>query len=139
MELGKYETALQAFEQVLCQKPESREAWYRKGLALIKLERFEDAIKAFDEVIIKDANFKDIKSSNYNDTKNSNYNDTENPDYDDARTYKGFAQMQLERYIPALETFESALKERPDSDILWYYKGLSLYRIQHARRSSLCL
>jgi len=51
MELGKYEDALQTFDRVLGKKPESREAWYRKGLVLIKLEHFEEAIKSFEKIL----------------------------------------------------------------------------------------
>jgi tetratricopeptide (TPR) repeat protein len=89
MELGKHESALQAFEKILAEKPGSREAWYRKGLALLKLENFEDALKAFDEVIAKDE------------------------DYEDAGILKGFAQIKLGECASALETFEKYLRKNP--------------------------
>ena len=116
MELGKYETALQAFEKVLLKKPGSREAWYRKGHTLLNLERFEDAVKAFDEVIVM--------------------NTTKDSAYEDAGALKGFAEMQLGNFLPALETFEGVLDKNPDSGITWYYRGLTLQNLQRQEEAA---
>ena len=50
-ERGKYEEALQAFNETIRLNPELAAAWSNKGNTLFNLGEYEEAIRAFDEAI----------------------------------------------------------------------------------------
>lgn len=55
-DIGKYESALEAFSKSVELAPENIEAWYEKGFVHLKLSQYGDAISCFDRVIKKEPN-----------------------------------------------------------------------------------
>jgi regulator of sirC expression with transglutaminase-like and TPR domain len=49
--LGKNEEALAAFEKSITLKPENASAHYQAGLAAIRLQNFDKAIRSFQEFL----------------------------------------------------------------------------------------
>lgn len=49
--MSRYQDALNAFAQAADIDPEFTEAWYNKGMALMNLQKYHEAIRAFDKVL----------------------------------------------------------------------------------------
>ena len=47
--LGKFDEAIKAYDKAIEIDPQHSNAWYNKGLALTKLNRQNEAIKAFEK------------------------------------------------------------------------------------------
>ena len=48
---GKYDQAIEAYDQAISINPQYAEAWNNKGLALRALGEYDEAIKAYDQAI----------------------------------------------------------------------------------------
>jgi len=86
--------------------PEDAYIWLFKGSSLNDLEKYEEAIKAYDEAI------------------------QINPEYDDAWFCKGIALNSLEKYVDAVEAYEKALEINPVDADAWLFKGSALSDIE---------
>jgi tetratricopeptide (TPR) repeat protein len=102
-EIGAYEEEIATYDRALEIKPDKDVAFYNKGIALIRLGRYEEAIVAADDYASK------IKPDSY-----------------EAFDIKGCALSRLGRYEEAIVTYERASEIKPDSYEAFYNKGISL-------------
>jgi superkiller protein 3 len=49
--LGCYEAAIASYDKALEFKPASNAAWYKRGLALSELKRYEEAIAGYNQAL----------------------------------------------------------------------------------------
>ncbi|MDF1533086.1 MAG: tetratricopeptide repeat protein, partial [Methanosarcinaceae archaeon] len=86
--------------------PEKASNWSLKGHALYDLEKYEEAIEAFDRAIELDP--KDAFNWNF----------------------KGNALYDLEKYEEAIKAFDKAIELDPEDAINWNLKGHALYDLE---------
>ncbi|MCX7281128.1 MAG: tetratricopeptide repeat protein [Alphaproteobacteria bacterium] len=84
LELGAFDTALAAYEQLLGSSPGYDEAWFRRGTALWLLERFKDALDSYANALAL------------------------NPARFGAAFNRGTVLLKLDRYDEAFAAFEQA-------------------------------
>ena len=101
LEKGKYQDALDAFEQALEHKRDFVEAWRNRGAALMRVGRYDEALDAFKKAI------------------------TLSGDAPDPRMWlaKGVVLASLERPEEALESYEKALGLSLDAPAAWAWLG----------------
>jgi tetratricopeptide (TPR) repeat protein len=56
-DLGKYDEAIEAWDEAIWLDPNYEKAWNNKGNAFAALGKYDDAIKAYDEAIRLDPNY----------------------------------------------------------------------------------
>jgi tetratricopeptide (TPR) repeat protein len=83
-------------------KSNSVAVWFNKGFALESMGRYEEAIKAYDEVIRRD------------------------PEYAPAWNNKGVSLNKQGKYDYAINRFDEAIRLDPNFADAWYNKGISL-------------
>ncbi len=98
--------AIKAFDKAIELKPGHADAWYNKGVALGKLNQYEEAIKAFDKAI-------ELK-----------------PDRADAWSNKGIALGKPNQYEEAIKAFDKAIELKPDQAYAWYNRAFHYYIIK---------
>ena len=88
------------------EEPKTAKAWYSKGVNLGKLERYEEALKAYEQAIRIEP--------------------------EDAKAWynKGCALGKLERYEEALKAFEQAIRIEPEDAEAWHNKGFALGELE---------
>ncbi|WP_069201610.1 tetratricopeptide repeat protein [Rickettsia felis] len=102
---GEYEEALISFEEA--SNIITRSMYYHhKGKALLKLERAEEAIKAFNRAI-------ELK-----------------PDYAEAYNEKGYALASLEKHNDAISCYNKAIALKPDYADAYRCKGDILHNLK---------
>ncbi|OCQ98171.1 hypothetical protein BCR12_09085 [Limnothrix sp. P13C2] len=94
--------AVGAYDQAVEIEPSFYEAWNNRGIALLKLERYEAAIGSYNRAV-------KIK-----------------PDYHDAWNNRGNALGRLERYEEAIASYQEALTIKPDFYEAWNNMGWAL-------------
>ena len=110
---GEYEAALISFEEA--SNIITRSMYYHhKGKALLKLERAEEAIKAFDRAI-------ELK-----------------PDDAEAYNEKGYALASLEKHNEAISCYNKAVALKPDDAKAYYNKGRSLCELCRYTEAVIC-
>lgn len=92
---GKWSKAIEVYNAALEVDPTHAKIWYNKGIALNNLQRYEEAIDAFDQVIR-------INPEEVNARASAWFN-------------KGMALQKLGRYEEAIEAFDQQLKINPNS------------------------
>jgi tetratricopeptide (TPR) repeat protein len=100
---GKYEEAIQAFDEAIRINPQYEAAWYLKGAALHQQARYDEAIGAIDRAI-------EI-----------------NPQDSDAWYLKGMVLDDLGKSDEAMQAFDNSTQIDPQNADAWYYKGEALY------------
>jgi len=103
-DLGRYNESLDAYDKAIGlmhanQTDEVSRIWTSKGATLLKLNRTEDAIKAFDEAIHID------------------------PQRHDVWVFMGQSFAKLGKYNESLEAYENALAMEPDDENAWMAKA----------------
>jgi tetratricopeptide (TPR) repeat protein len=88
---GKYDDAIQAFDQAIKVDPQYSEAWYDKGYVLAYQGKYDDAIQAYDQAI------------------------KVNPQYSEAWNNKGYALISLGRNEEGLQACNKALEIDPNN------------------------
>ena len=83
-----------------CQQ--TAEDWFNKGIVLYNQDKYDEAIKAFDEAIKLD------------------------PKYAYAWNGKGIALADQGKYDEAIEAYDEAIKLDPKDARTWYNKGITL-------------
>ncbi|MGD2250571.1 MAG: tetratricopeptide repeat protein [Candidatus Methanofastidiosia archaeon] len=86
--------------------PKYAEALFYKGLVLYNLERYDEALEAFNRAI------------------------KANPEYVDAWYSKGVILEIRKEYEEALEAYNKAIKLDPDNAVIWDSKGAVLHRLK---------
>lgn len=99
VQAGKYEEAIQAYDEALKINPQNANVWNNKGTALRNLGKDDEAIKAYGEALKID------------------------PQFAIAWDNKGNALGILGRYDEANKAFNEALKINPQYADAWYGKG----------------
>lgn len=99
---GKYEDAVEAYDEAIKLDTENTPAWLAKGLALDELERYYEAIEAYDEVIKLD------------------------PEIAAAWNDKGVALGKLDKDDEEIAAYEKAIKLDPNTALYWTNKGMVL-------------
>jgi len=135
--LGRYDEAINCFDEAIRLDPNLAPAWYNKGLSLGKLERYEDAINAFNEAIRLDPNHANAWYSKGNALfSQGNYDEAIkafdetirlNPNYANAWNNKGNALHDLGKYDEAIKAFDETIRLDPNHANAWYNKGNALH------------
>jgi protein O-mannosyl-transferase len=102
-----YQQSYDNYEKALQLSKNWVNAWDNKGITLIALERFEEAIKSFDIAIA-------LK-----------------PEDSDSWYYKGVALEKLKKYEKSIECFDKAIEIEPDNSVAWYNRGIALKNFGH--------
>ncbi|CAK86537.1 unnamed protein product, partial (macronuclear) [Paramecium tetraurelia] len=85
-----------------------------EGVALRKLNKYQEAIECYDKAI------------------------SINPNYDDAWYNKGLALYNLNKYQEAIECYDKAISINPKYDAAWNNKGNSLYDLKKYQEAIEC-
>lgn len=101
-ERGRYEEALQAFDEAIQLNPDLAVVWHNNGTAFRNLGRYEEALQAFDEAIRLD------------------------PEYVDAWTMRGLTLADLSNYDEAIQSYDEAIRLDPKHSGAWYGKSMAL-------------
>ena len=105
---GRYEEALQAFDQSIQMNPNYAESWNYKGMVLLLTYKYEEAIKCFEVAIALDPSF----ATTWNN--------------------KAEALYAMGRYDEAIMACDRAIQLDPRSPNAWYTKALILKKEAHA-------
>jgi len=133
---GKYDQAIEAYDQAISINPQYAEAWNNKGLALRALGEYDEAIKAYDQAISINPQIAEAWSNKgvafYNQGK---YNEaikaydqaiSINPQHAGTWSNKGNAFSGLGKYDEAIEACDQAIDINPQYADAWYNKGVAL-------------
>ncbi len=98
-------------DKALAVNPKNATAWGIRGVALARLERYDEAVNSFDKGLTIDPN--------------------------DATAWKGRAGalLGLKRYYEAVNSFDKALSVDPNSAIAWNYRGVALLNLERYQES----
>jgi tetratricopeptide (TPR) repeat protein len=100
--LGKYEEAINCYNEAIAIDPKFAEAWANKGSALGNLNRYEEEIECYDKTI-------EI-----------------NPKIVEAWFNKGVVLENLSRYKEAIDCLNEAIRLNPKFAEAWHKKGIYL-------------
>ncbi|NMF58385.1 tetratricopeptide repeat protein [Pseudanabaena yagii] len=105
---SEYKDALENFDLAIQIDPEYEDAWYRRGLTLAKLERYEEAIASFDKAI-------EITT-------------LKNPKNADKLWYdRGVAYSNYKAYEEAISSFQKAIDIRKDYSLNTSYSDPNVF------------
>ncbi len=108
---GKYDEALQCFDEAIRLDPNLTEAWYNRGIVLNDLGRHYEAFTAFDEC-----------------TRLNRLNT-------DAWYNKGNALCHLGKYSEAINAYYQVTWLEPGYENAWFNLGVAYYQLQKYRES----
>jgi len=101
----EYNRASELYDWTLTLKPDFKEAWHNKGIALSRLGRHEEAVASYDKAI-------EIK-----------------PDYEEAWYGRGYALDKLGRHEEAITSYDKTIEIKPDAEEAWHNRGNTLGRL----------
>jgi len=124
-------------------KPDYAEAYYNRGNALLKLERFGDALVSYGKAIALKPDYADAYNKRgialfmlerFGDALAS-YDKAIALQPNDAEAYcdRGIALFKLERFGDALVSYGKAIALRPDHARAYYNRGIALFELEHFR------
>jgi len=138
---GKYDKALNIYEQAIQRASDSADAWQGKGSALFALKRYQEALSAYDTAL--KYNPKSAYAWNYGGSTQWNLGEFRKafesftkatelmPNYTDAWYNRGYtAGNNLQQYQDAIEALDKAVQLKPDYADAWNEKAYALYNIQ---------
>jgi tetratricopeptide (TPR) repeat protein/ribonuclease BN (tRNA processing enzyme) len=102
---GRWEDAINHFDEVLESNPEFFKAWCYKGFSLATLTRYQEAIECYDKALEINARYAFVWS------------------------YKGYSLYEMHRYRESVECYDKALEINARYAFVWYKKGNSLRKI----------
>jgi len=134
---GKYDEAIQAYDEAIRLDPEMAMAWYNKGNALYVLGKYDEAIQAYDEAIRLDSEFASawnnkgvalISQGKYDEAIQA-CNEAIRLDNEFASAWnnKGFALISQGKYDEAIQACDEAIRLDNESAFAWNNKGNALY------------
>jgi tetratricopeptide (TPR) repeat protein len=107
--------------------------WYKKGYALAKQGKYDDAIQAFDKAIQLNPNFANAwNNKGWILAKQGKYDDAIQacdkaiqlaPKNDSVWSIKGYALAKQGKYDDAIQAFDKAIQLDPQDTFDWYAKG----------------
>ncbi len=109
---GSYNEAIKEYDLVTTLDPGDSKAWYNKGVALDKIEKYTEAIACYDKAI--------------------------NNGYKDAWYKKGHLFDKLNRHQDAVECYNKVLEIDPDFALGWYEKGILLDKLGNYLETIAC-
>jgi tetratricopeptide (TPR) repeat protein len=101
----QYAMALVSYNKALEFKPDDREVWNNRGIALSNLGLFEEGIASYDKAL-------EIQ-----------------PDLHEAWNNRGNALSHLGRLEEAIASYDKALEIKPDKHEAWYNRGITLRKL----------
>jgi len=111
--------------------------WYNRGISLLYLRRYEEAIASFDKTLEFKPNDHEVWNirgillwtlGRLDEALTSFDRAIEfNPDFSEAWIYRGAALSQLGRLEEALTSFDQAIQIKPDFSEAWYNRGMALF------------
>ncbi|WP_342304381.1 tetratricopeptide repeat protein [Methanolobus sp. ZRKC5] len=133
---GRYNTALEYYNQALDIDPSSEAAWSGKGLTYINLDKKEEATKCYDVILSNsdDVRWLRIAGMAYDISLNQPKKAIEaydkmleiNPDDCYVWASKGSSLQHINQNEEAVKCFDMALSINSDNGIIWRNKGDSL-------------
>jgi tetratricopeptide (TPR) repeat protein len=111
-DLGKYEEAIEAYDEAIRLNPNYAKAWFNKGLSLDDLGKHDEAVKAYDEAIRLDPNNAAMAWNN-----------------------KAISLGDLGKYDEAIEAYDEAIKLDPNYAKAWNNKGLALRKLDRTEEA----
>jgi tetratricopeptide (TPR) repeat protein len=138
--LGRFNEALNAFEQIIKMGVVTSYIWYQKGIILFELGRKREAHNAIEYAIYNEPNLdwddkgKILEDYGRNEAALAVYDSlikqNHNSDIIYMRIYKKKSLLvQLKRYEEALAVYDELIKQNPNSDIV-YEKGFFLAQLK---------
>jgi tetratricopeptide (TPR) repeat protein len=110
-ELGKFDSAIQAFDKATEIDPEYKAAYYGRGLTYYKVENYERAIKEYDRAIELDS------------------------EYIDAYYGRGLAYYQLGNYERAIKEYDIVIGIDPEYVKAYHGRGAAYYWLGNYQRA----
>lgn len=134
---GKYQDAIETYEESITQDPKQARAWAGKGYALNVLKDYENALIAFDEAVAISPNFGKAVYERGNALYGLSRYDEAIIAYDNAiKIYPQYAYLAyygkakalqaLEKNSDALSLYEKAISLKSDYAPAWNFKGETL-------------
>jgi tetratricopeptide (TPR) repeat protein len=136
---GKYDEAIQDFDNAIDINPQYADAWANKGWALNNLGKYSEAIKAYDKAIElnpQDANSWNNKGWAFNNL--GNFAETIivcekaielNPQLAEAWSNIGNALLNQNKYDDAIRAYDNATDINPQYAKVLYNKGVALQKL----------
>ncbi|MFN6528088.1 CHAT domain-containing protein [Nostoc sp. ChiSLP03a] len=128
------------FDRAIAFTPQDSEDWQGRGIALNKLQRYEEAVASYDQALkinpnndktwyIRGIALRNLKR--YEEAIESYHQALKiNPNNDEAWYIRGIALGILKRYEEAIESYNQALKINPNNDKAWYIRGIALRNLK---------
>ncbi len=123
LQTGEYEAALNFLEQAIVQNPQQPDTWYQKGLALQKLGRYVEAVKANQKFSTltralkkADKTSKKLKLSRSGET-------LQNSDLAQKWFEQGTQEFLLGHFESVLACYDKGLGLQPENSEGWYARG----------------
>lgn len=102
---GDYQGAIQSYNDYL-KNNSSLEVWYKKGLSLLNLKRYDEAISCFEKTI------------------------SLNSEFGDAWYFKGTCYYYLSQYQKAIACFAQVINLKQENDYQVYYNSACCYSLE---------
>ena len=97
---------------------EDANTWLAKGMQLIKLEKYDEGIRCFNEVI--------------------RFEGVDHYALCGAWNEKGLACSHLEKYEEAITCYDEAIRINPDNESVWYDKGNASFYLEKYEEAITC-
>jgi predicted O-linked N-acetylglucosamine transferase (SPINDLY family) len=138
-QLGRFEEAIQGFDQAISLHADFAEAYCNRGSVFQDLKRFEEALANFEQAIALRANYPIALNNRGIALRNlkrlaeavSSFDQASaiNPDFAEAYCYKGIALMDLGMIEQALQSYAKSLALRPNFLDALYNQGQAFYKL----------
>ena len=127
--LGSYTEAVDSFDKAIAIKLDYADAWYYRGLALLKLRRGKDAPDNLKITVNGKKVVLIIREWDSEAIDSFNKAIAIKLDYADAWYYRGGALGNLRRYTEAVDSFDKAIAIKPDYADALFYRGVALHNL----------
>jgi tetratricopeptide (TPR) repeat protein len=139
LDRGKYQAALETFQQAAILEPQNPQVLYRLGLACYKLYKHHESVQYLDQALEIQKDYIRALALRGLAYKQLNQNDNAKTDFERAikikpKDYEDWqgrsaAFAELQKHEEALVSIDKAVKLKPDSHRAWIYRGITLGRL----------